>query len=133
MTRFFIALAAIPALLATPLPANAKSGIEGRWRNGKMEIQIAPCGRSLCGTVVKASARQQARAERGSGTDLIGARLITNIHPSGPGSYRANVYLADRDMNASGTIRQVNSNRLNVRGCVYAIICKSTNWDRIRD
>jgi uncharacterized protein (DUF2147 family) len=132
MTRFFIALATILGLLATPLPANAKSSLEGRWKNGKMEIVISPCGRSLCGTVVKASPKQQARAERGSGTDLVGARLITDIRPNGPRTYRANVYLADRDMNASGTIHQVGPNRLNVRGCVLAVICKSTNWDRIQ-
>ena len=58
--------------------------------------------------------------------------LITGIRPNGPQTYRANVYLADRDMNAAGTIRQVGPNRLNVRGCVYMIICKSTNWDRIQ-
>ena len=132
MVRLFIALATILGLLATPLPANAKSSLEGRWKNGKMEIVISPCGRSLCGTVVKASPKQQARAERGSGTDLVGARLITDIRPSGPRTYRANVYLADRDMNASGTIHQISPNRLSVRGCVLAVICKSTNWDRIQ-
>jgi uncharacterized protein (DUF2147 family) len=131
MTRFFIALATTISLFATPAQAYAKSSIEGRWKNGKMEIVISPCGRSLCGTVVKASPKQQAKAERGSGTDLIGARLITDIRPNGPQTYRANVYLADRDMNASGTIRQINRNRLNVRGCVWGFICKSTNWDRI--
>jgi uncharacterized protein (DUF2147 family) len=130
MKRFFIALAAAAVTLA-PAYANAKTGLEGHWRNGKMEIVIAPCGGALCGTVVKASAKQQAKAERGTGTDLIGARLITNIRPSGPRSYRANVYLADRGMNASGTIRQTRPDRLNVRGCVLAFICKSTNWDRI--
>jgi uncharacterized protein (DUF2147 family) len=130
MKRVFITLATLAVALA-PAQATAKSSIEGRWKNGKMEIVISPCGRSLCGTVVKASAKQQAKAERGTGTDLIGARLITDIRPKGPRTYRANVYLADRDMNASGTIRQVNPDRLNVRGCVYAIICKSSNWDRI--
>src|SRR3954454_4801969 len=132
MTRLFIALTVVLSLFASPLPANAKSSIEGRWKNGKMEIQISPCGGALCGTVVKASPKQQAKAERGSGTDLIGARLITNIRPNGPKSYRANVYLADRDMNASGTIHEIGPNRLRVRGCVLAVICKSTNWDRLQ-
>jgi uncharacterized protein (DUF2147 family) len=96
-----------------------------------MEILIAPCGRSLCGTVVKASAKQQAKAERGSGTELIGARVIDGIKPTGPGTYRANVFVADRGMNARGTIREVGPNRLNVRGCILAVICKTTNWDRV--
>jgi len=112
-------------------PATAKGNLEGRWKNGKMEIVIRPCGGSLCGTVVKASAKQQAKAQRGSGTHLIGARVIDNIQPAGAGVYKANVYVADRDMNARGTIRQVNANRLNVRGCVFGFLCKTTNWDRI--
>jgi uncharacterized protein (DUF2147 family) len=96
-----------------------------------MEITIAPCGDTLCGTVTKASAKQKAKAERGSGTELIGARLIKNIHATGPSVYRANVFLADRNMNARGTIRQLGPNRLAVRGCVLAIICKSATWDRV--
>ena len=130
MRRFFIGLAAL-AVTLDPASAYAKSGVEGRWKNGRMEIVIAPCGATLCGTVVKASSKQQARAERGSGTDLIGAQLITGIRPAGPRRYRANVYLADRDVNASGTIRQVGPDRLNVRGCVLMFVCRSTNWDRV--
>src|SRR5437764_11409273 len=106
MKRLFIALATI-AVAVAPASANARSNLEGRWKNGRMEIVIAPCGRALCGRVVKASARQQARAQNGSGTDLIGARVIDHIQPAGPGVYRANLFVADRDMNARGTLRQV--------------------------
>lgn len=130
MIRFFIGLAAA-ATLAAPALANARAPIEGRWKNGHMEIVISPCGSALCGTVVKASSQQQAKAERGSGTKLIGARLITNIRPTGDRSYSANVFLAGRDMNTSGTLRQTSQNRLNVRGCVMGFICKSANWDRV--
>jgi uncharacterized protein (DUF2147 family) len=130
MKRLFLSLAVLAAAVA-PAAATAKSALEGRWKNGKMEIVIRPCGSALCGTVVKASAKQQAKAQRGSGTDLIGARVIDNIRPAGPGVYKANVYVADRDMHARGTIREVGNNRLNVRGCVLGIICKTTNWDRV--
>lgn len=131
MRHFFLGLASL-LVLASPAQANARSNLEGRWKNGRMEILIRPCGGTLCGTVVKASEKQQARAQRGSGTNLLGARVIDNIQPTGGGSYKADVYLADRDMSASGTIRQVNPNRLNVRGCVFAFLCKTTNWDRVR-
>lgn len=119
------------AVLSGPAVASAKAPIEGRWKNGKMEIVIRPCGGTLCGTVVKASAKQQSRAQRGSGTALIGSRVIDNIRPAGSGVYKADVFVADRDMNARGTIRQVTANRLNVRGCVMGVICRTTNWDRI--
>ena len=130
MKRFFLALAGLSIALS-PASALAKSGLEGRWKNGAMEIVIAPCGPSLCGRVVKASEQQRAKAQRGSGTRLLGARVIDNIQPAGPGRWSADVFVASRDMNAQGTIEQVNPDRLAVRGCVLAFICKTTHWDRI--
>ena len=130
MKRFLLALSAVAIALA-PASALAKSNLEGRWKNGAMEIVIAPCGPTLCGRVVKASAQQQSKAQRGSGTHLLGARVIDNIRSAGPGSWRANVFLASRDMNAQGTIEQVGPDRLAVRGCVLSFICKTTHWDRI--
>ena len=130
MKRLSLSLLAL-LVVSAPALANARNNLEGRWKNGRMEIVIRPCGGSLCGTVVKASPKQQAKAQRGSGTHLIGSRVIDNIQPAGRGTYKADVYVADRDMNARGTIRQVNPNRLNVRGCVFGFLCKSTNWDRI--
>jgi uncharacterized protein (DUF2147 family) len=130
MKRFLLALSGLAIALA-PASALAKSGLEGRWKNGAMEIVIAPCGPNLCGRVVRASAQQQVKARNGSGTHLLGARVIDNIEPAGPGRWKADVFLASRDMNARGTIEQVGPDRLAVRGCVLAVICKTTHWDRI--
>ena len=87
MTRAGITAALLIAAAAGS--AEARSPIEGRWAKGKMQIDIKPCGSALCGTVVKASPKQQAKAERGSGTDLVGATLIKDIRRTGPNSYRA--------------------------------------------
>ena len=130
MKRFFLACAGL-AIALVPASARAKSNLEGRWKNGAMEIVIGPCGPTLCGRVVKASAQQQSKAQRGSGTRLLGARVIDNIQSAGPGRWSADVFVASRDMNARGTIEQVNPDRLAVRGCVLAIICKTTHWDRV--
>ena len=131
MKQILAAIAAM-ALVSGPAAASAKSPIEGRWKNGKMEVVIAPCGKTLCGTVVKASPAQQAKAERGSGTDLVGARLIESIEPTGPGTYRGRVFVADHGVHASGTIRQVSRNQLKVKGCILGVVCRSKTWDRIR-
>ena len=130
--KYILASIAAIALVSGPAVASAKSPLEGRWKNGRMEVVIAPCGGDLCGTVVKASPKQQAKAERGSDTDLIGARLIKDIEKTGPATYRASVFLADRNMHARGTIHQVSPNQLKVKGCVLGIICKSKTWDRVR-
>jgi uncharacterized protein (DUF2147 family) len=130
IARFLIALCGLALALATGSAAG-KSNLEGRWKNGAMEILIAPCGPSLCGKVVRASERQRAKAQSGSGTRLLGSRVIDNIRPSGPRRWSADVFVASRNMNARGTIEQVGPNRLTVRGCVLAVICKTTHWDRI--
>ena len=131
MKKLLIAFASM-SMLAAPASASAKSTLEGRWKKGNLVIQISPCGRELCGTVVRASAKQQAKAERGSGTDLIGARLIKDIDKTGPNTYRANVFLPHRNVHARGTIKQVSTNTLAVRGCVLGVICKSQTWQRVR-
>ena len=130
MKRFFLALGGL-AVAVAPASALAKSRLEGRWKNGAMEIVIAPCGPSLCGRVVKASEKQRTKAQNGSGEKLLGSRVIEDIRPSGPGKWTANVYVASKDMNARGTIEQVGPDRLSVRGCVLAVLCKTTHWDRI--
>jgi len=117
--------------LTAATAAEARLPIEGRWAKGNLQIDIKPCGATLCGTVVKASPKQQARAERGSGTNLVGATLIKQIQPTGPGSYKARVFVADRNMHANGKIRQLGPNRLAVSGCVLAVVCKSTRWERV--
>jgi uncharacterized protein (DUF2147 family) len=131
MKRILASLAAI-AMAASPALASAKSPLEGRWQHGSMVIEIAPCGPELCGTVVKASPTQQKKAQKGSGTELIGARIITDIEQTGDNTYKGRVFAADRDMYASGTVRMVSHDRLQVKGCILLIICKSRTYDRVR-
>lgn len=135
ITRNMKALLRIAVAVATlfaAAPGIASAPVEGRWVNGKMQIRIAPCGRTLCGTVIKASPKQQAKAEKGSGTELIGATLIRDIRPVGPGRYSAKVFVADKNIHAKGTIRQIGRDRLDVKGCaVFGMVCKSAQWDRI--
>jgi uncharacterized protein (DUF2147 family) len=123
---------AAAAVAVSPALASAKSPLEGRWKHGSMVIEIAPCGSKLCGTVLKASPTQQKKAQKGSGTELIGARLITDIEQTGQNTYRGKVFAADKNVYANGTVRQVSHDRLEVKGCVLLVICKSRSYDRVR-
>lgn len=131
MKQLFLGIAAL-AVASAPVTATAREPIEGLWKHGPMVIEIAPCGGDLCGTVVRASPLQQEKAERGSGTHLIGSRLITGIEPVGPDAYRGRVFAADRDVRASGTVRLVSPNELEVKGCVMMLICRSRTYVRVR-
>ena len=129
MKRSLLAIAILtPALF--PDSALAQTGsLEGHWQNGAMEIVIGPCGSTLCGTVTKASAKQQEKAESGSGTQLLGSKIIDNIEPAGPESWNAEIFVASRNTYARGTIEEIGTDQLAVRGCV-AFICKTTHWSR---
>lgn len=122
----------IVTVAAAATPAAAKDPIEGLWKHGPMVVEIATCGSNLCGTVVKASPLQQEKAERGSGTRLIGSRLITGIEPIGPGTYKGRVFAADKNVYASGTVHQLSPDELEVKGCVLMVICRSRTYERIR-
>ena len=132
MKTLILTSVAAATLFGAAMPAAASAPIEGHWARGNMQIQIAPCGQTLCGTVLRASEKQIARAEAGSGIDLIGATLIRNIRPVGPGRYTAKVFVADKNMNANGSIVQVSPDQLSVKGCVaFGLFCKSQHWNRI--
>lgn len=129
--RKLLALLALSILVA-PASARSPHPLEGRWKEGNLVIDIAPCGPAMCGTVVSASEKQKARAKSGSGINLIGSRLITDIQPDGASRYKAKVFVADRNMNASGQIDQISADRIKVKGCVVlGIFCKSEEWRRV--
>ena len=106
MTRAGIIAALLTVLAAGA--AEAQSPIEGRWTN-----EGQPAGRHppMRADPVRHGGQgfgqgSKARAERGSGTELIGAHADQDIRPVGPSSYRAKVFVPDRNVNASGKIRQ---------------------------
>ncbi len=132
MKHFFYLVALSATLFAAPISVSAREPLEGTWIDGSMTIRIAPCGAALCGTITRASAKQQAKAQRGSGTELVGATLIRDIKPTGPSSYRARVFLADRNMYANGNIELAGRNQIKVRGCLFGVLCKARTWDRVR-
>lgn len=129
MKRFLLSIAVLaPALFPDSALAQTDT-LEGHWQNGAMEIEIGPCGSKLCGTVTKASAKQQEKAESGSGTQLLGAKIIDNIEPTGPQNWNADIFVASRNTYARGTIEEIGSDQMTVRGCV-AFICKTSHWSR---
>lgn len=132
MMKMVAMVGALALGLGLAQPAAARQPIEGRWLNpkGTMTIEIAPCGPALCGTVLRASERTQAKAMRGSGTTLIGSKLLTGLVPIATNRWRGRVYLPDRDMHASGTMRLLDNGRLQVSGCLLGVICKNSVWRR---
>lgn len=122
-------LAANPALAAT----------YGVFRNpsGNVEVKLADCGRQLCGTIIKASAKAKADAAKAGQANIIGMQLFRNLtatpQPKGqPRRWDGEVYIPDKDRTVSGSAT-LNGKILSVKGCLLGDkLCKSQDWVRVR-
>lgn len=124
----------IMAALLLGAGAPPPRGVEGDWRNSRntIHLRVAPCGDTLCATVIWASAVAQADAKKGSGKDLIGSQLVTGLRQQRDGRWRGRAYVPDINIRGSATVTQLNPNQLRVSGCVIAgIVCQTRHWHRI--
>ena len=127
-----IRLSALFALLLAT-PAIAASPLEGNWSNpsGSVTVRIAPCGRQLCGRVVKAS-RSAIDGAASAGTRLIGAELMSGLEPIGQGAWRGSFFVPDRNIRADGELHLLSARTIEVEGCaVGGLLCKSQRWTRV--
>jgi uncharacterized protein (DUF2147 family) len=85
-------------MLALTIAAAARAADrpEGRWisQSGNVEVEIAPCGGALCGTVVRVMAN---RSMDGPGASTapparVGLRIISGLTPSGDGRWTGTTF-----------------------------------------
>ena len=121
-------------LASTSVQASPRDTIEGVWKNrpNTLVVRIAPCGGTLCGTVVRASEDAKESVRKAGTVTLVGTRVLTGLRRSGDGAYRGEVFNPNLNIHASGTITLESQNVLVVRGCVLAgLICRQQHWTRI--
>lgn len=130
MKRIATILAAAVAL--APLPALAASPLEGTWTNPKrtVTVRIAPCGQSLCGRVVNASAKARRDAAEGGTRNLIGTTILKDLRPAGANRWKGQVFMPKADRHAGANL-SLRGNRLTVQGCILSVICKDQTWSRV--
>ena len=80
-----IALIGFTEIAVAQTPASAPE--RGRWvtESGNLEIEIAPCGEALCGTVVKVIANQSMAdpSKQVAGPSPLGLQILTGFKPAG--------------------------------------------------
>jgi len=128
-----IALVALAAMV--PVTASAQAALEGHWKNskGSVVVRVAPCGNAYCGTVVEASEKAKAGARKGGTSNLIGTRILSNLRQAGDNVYKGQAFEPKRNIRAPATIRLINPNTLQVKGCAIAgmLLCKEQRWTRV--
>jgi uncharacterized protein (DUF2147 family) len=106
----------------------------GYWTNesASVVVLIAPCGdNAWCGTVQSASKKAQADTRRGGTSELVGTELLHHFRPVAPGRWKGRLFIPDLNRRSSAEIRQLDANRLEVRGCAIGhLLCRSQVWAR---
>lgn len=122
----------VPALIAlTAAQAPPRAQIEGYWKNpiGSAIIAIAPCGDSLCGKVVWASARGRREVAKNT-PNVVGTTVLTDLKPSGS-RWTGNLYIPDDNIHVSAKLQLVDHNHLKLTGCaIMGLICRTQIWTR---
>lgn len=121
---------------AAPAPAAAQQQQQplGVWRNPKnsVHIRIQPCGASMCGTVVWASARAQEKARKAGTPNLVGRQLLQDFHGEGPGAWGGRVFVPDMGRTVSGRLKKAGPNSVVASGCLLGrMLCKAQTWTRV--
>lgn len=138
MIRGYIGLAMVAVLLTPSIASAGQSGaaleeVVGTWINpqGTVKVQTAACGQNLCGWVVWASGEAIADARDSGVGRLVGTELLRDYRDIGGHRYAGKVYVPDIGRSFASTIKQVDANRLTIRGCILGgLICKSQDWRR---
>jgi len=129
------AAACLLATAALPVAASAQSALDGRWKNpkGSVIVHLAPCGSSICGTVVNASEHAKETARNGGTPNLIGTRILSGLRPAGDRVFKGQVFDPKRNIRAPATVRLLGPDALEVRGCAIAgmLLCKEQRWTRV--
>jgi uncharacterized protein (DUF2147 family) len=128
MKRILSKAALVLLALAVPVSATAQSTLEGRWANPHhtVIVNVERCGNAFCGVVSWATAKNR---ERGT---TPGTRVLTDLKPTGDGTYEGRAYEPKRNMHGSATVRQDGPNVMVVTGCaLLGLICKEQRWTRV--
>jgi uncharacterized protein (DUF2147 family) len=127
-----LAMLAGSSLIPTS-PANA-APVEGIWqnRNGTMEVQVAPCGRAYCGTVVAARGAAIADAREGGLTRLVGTTVMKDYAQAADGSWHGSVFVPKLGRHLSSKLIFVDADTVQISGCVLGgLVCKAKTWRRL--
>jgi uncharacterized protein (DUF2147 family) len=139
-SRLAAAAAAACLLLGLSAPANANPS--GTWltQNGDARIRVAPCGRSICGTVIwirdpldPATGRPVTDSKNPDPAQrsrpMVGLRIFA-MAPSPQGGWEGPIYNADDGQTYAGRMFLRGPAELEVGGCAGAF-CGSEMWSRV--
>jgi uncharacterized protein (DUF2147 family) len=137
-----VKVAVLGSLLLSALAtaAAADGDPTGKWQmdDGRLTVQVSPCGDKFCGYVValakplrhgkpKVDRKNPDKALRSR--PIIGLSVINNMKQVGPNRYEGTIYNADDGNTYTGGMT-LDGDAIRVKGCVL-FICKSMKFVRV--
>ncbi len=137
-----LALAALP--LAGLSAQAATDPVEGIWltESGGAHIEIAPCGQSMCGTIIwlKDPNREDGTPKRDINNPeedrhddpIIGLQMIKGFEKEEPGVWEdGEIYDPESGKTYNSNMISRDADTLEVEGCVL-FFCQEQTWTRIK-
>jgi uncharacterized protein (DUF2147 family) len=126
------------ALLVISAPAVAADPVTGQWLTDTRDgiVEIAPCGARICGRLVKTLVPIKGPAVDRNNPDpalrsrpIIGLPILTGFVADGT-VWRGIAYDPKVGKSYKTTLERLGPDRLKVRGCLVAFLCKSVIWTK---
>ena len=107
----------------------AADPVEGTWESptnedgASIQVQIAPCGGSFCGTITNV---------KGGDQSIKGERMLWDMAAKGGGTYSGGkVWAPDDDKTYRGKL-ELSGNSLKISGCVLGgAVCRGETFARV--
>lgn len=104
-------------------------------------IRIYGCGENLCATIAsvqppldpttgKPPTDKNNRDATKRDRPLVGAQVLFDMHPNGPGKWSGTMYDPDRGNIYSGNLLELGADRIRIEGCLL-VICGGEELHRV--
>jgi uncharacterized protein (DUF2147 family) len=131
-----LAAAAVSSHSVATAPASAAVG---RWltQSGNLEVDIAPCGEVLCGTVVAVHGNRsmedpRSQMDPADARSPMGMRILSGFAPTGDGRWNGTIYNRENGRTYDCLVTPLAGNKLRVRGYkLVPLIGKDQTWTRV--
>ncbi len=129
----------LAAALGGGAPADA---VAGQWRtetrNGVVDVER--CGETICGRLIRSTGldANPALTDLNNSDPKLRARPLKGLLITSGFTLRQGVWSGGAIYNAQdgrtyrGTVTPVDADHLKVRGCIFAPLCKTEIWTRLR-
>ncbi|MBC7984208.1 MAG: DUF2147 domain-containing protein [Candidatus Obscuribacterales bacterium] len=112
----------------------------GRWvtESGNLEVDIAPCGKALCGTVVqvlgnRSMSSPQATMQAADTRPALGMQILSDLVPDNDGEWSGHIYNRENAKTYDCYMKLVAPDQLKIRAYKFLpLFGKTQIWKRVQ-